>query len=431
MVDSLILNIKKGFSGIEEYRYKNAQIPLGDIVQTAYTMFHVKDPSLHHFRINYPQREANLKRIYGITSLPSDAGMREAIDGINPKNIQEVFKIPLEVLEKEGIMNEYKVLNRYNCVLIDGTEHYCSCKTPCEHCLSKVHRNKKDEVTKTTYHHQALSCVMAHYNHKEVFPIACEAIIKQDGDVKNDCELNASKRLMPIVREMLPQDCYDLLGVFDALYPNGPMIRMLNELNIRFIMGIKDGYVLIQVEKLEREKKLHICEWINEKGEKCLAKYYNTLILNGANQDITVNYFAYEQFDIKGKRTFHSTWITDLVVEESNIQELVKVGRSRWKIENETFNTLKNQSYHLEHSYGHGKKNLATNLMLLTFLAFLTDQIAQKLDTAFNKALIRCKTKKNLWEKVRAVFDLLPCISMNVIYRVISKDYKIDFLMLE
>jgi hypothetical protein len=57
------------------------------------------------------------------------------------------------------------------------------------------------------------------------------------------------------------------------------------------------------------------------------------------------------------------------------------------KIENETFNTLKNQGCHLEHNYGHSAKYLATNFAVLTFLAFLTDQIAQALDSAFQKAL--------------------------------------------
>ena len=42
--------------------------------------------------------------------------------------------------------------------------------------------------------------------------------------------------------------------------------------------------------------------------------------------------------------------------------------RSRWKIENETFNTLKNQGYELEHNFGRGCQHLATVLMLLAFL---------------------------------------------------------------
>jgi hypothetical protein len=431
MIDKLLQGIKKAFESVQEHRYRNAQVPLADYLQSAFAMFHLKDPSLHHYRLNYPDREANLERIYQIKSLPSDSSMREAIDGIAPKDIQECFKMPLQVLEKEGIMKEYKVLGGYNSILIDGSEHYCSCTSPCEHCLTKVHRNKKKEITQTTYHHQALACVLARYDQKEVFPVACEAIVKQDGDTKNDCELNAAKRLIPTIRAMLPKETHDLVGVLDGLYPNGPFIRLLNEYNMRYIIGIKEGYVLVQIEKLKKGKALREFQWINEKNEKCVAQYYNSLILNGQNQDIEVNYFEYEQFNTEGVRIFHNTWITDLTVEDTNIQELVTVGRSRWKIENETFNTLKNQGYNFEHSYGHGKKYLATNFMLLTFLAFLTDQIAQKLDETFGKALKYCKTKKNLWEKVRQVFNLLPCMSMNVIYRFIAKDLKVDFPLLE
>jgi hypothetical protein len=32
-----------------------------------------------------------------------------------------------------------------------------------------------------------------------------------------------------------------------------------------------------------------------------------------------------------------------------------------WKIENETFNTLKSQCCHFEHTFGHGHRHLATS----------------------------------------------------------------------
>ena len=96
-----------------------------------------------------------------------------------------------------------------------------------------------------------------------------------------------------------------------------------------------------------------------------------------------------------------------------------RCARARWKIENETFNTLKNQGYHLEHNYGHGKLNLATNFAILTFIAFLVNQITQYLDTNFQKAKKACKTFKSLWEKVRMVFYLIPVKSMDAIYRFI------------
>lgn len=270
MVDNLIRGIKSAFSEVEEHRYKNAQIPLSDFLQSGFAMFHLKDPSLHQYRLNYPEREANLERIYDIKSLHSDSAIREAIDGICPEEVRACFRVPLQVLEKEGIVKEYRVLGRYTCLLFDGTEHYCSAEAPCEHFLTKVHRNKKGEVTKTTYHHQALAAVMAHPGSKEVFPVACEPIVKQDGETKNDCEINAAKRLLPAVRGMLAEGQYELLGVFDGLYPNGPMVRLLGGCNMRFVIGIQEGYVLVQVEKLRKEGALQVREWANEGAKGAL-----------------------------------------------------------------------------------------------------------------------------------------------------------------
>ena len=38
-----------------------------------------------------------------------------------------------------------------------------------------------------------------------------------------------------------------------------------------------------------------------------------------------------------------------------NVPKPANGGRARWEIENETFNTLKNQGYNLDYSYGHGQ----------------------------------------------------------------------------
>ena len=67
---------------------------------------------------------------------------------------------------------------------------------------------------------------------------------------------------------------------------------------------------------------------------------------------------------------YHS-FVTDLPVSRSSIEELVECGRARWKIENESFNVLKNNGYNLEHNFGHGKKTLASILVVLNLLAFL------------------------------------------------------------
>ena len=78
-------------------------------------------------------------------------------------------------------------------------------------------------------------------------------------------------------------------------------------------------------------------------------------------------------------------------------------GRSHWKIENETFNTLKNQGYHFEHNYGHGYQHLSVVLAMLMLLAFLVDQTQQLCCPQFAAAWKMCISKRALWERLREI----------------------------
>ena len=422
--DILFAKIRTGFQRIIDHRWGNITFSLADMLSAAFAMFSLKDPSLFHFQNEYPHRKDNLKRIYGIDKIPKDTALREGLDGIAPKSISALLDIPLQTLQQHKVFDDRQVLGGYNIISIDGTGHYCSGKIDCPHCLTKKHRDGT-----VGYYHQLLAAVAVHPQQATVFPVECEAIVRQDGSTKNDCELNAAKRLIPSIRERLPN--LDILVVCDALYDNGPFIRLLIKHEMRFIIGIKEGLILTEIPELKEQNKLTCVSW-KKKNRQCTAQFINGLMLNGQNQDINVNFIEYTETDIKaGKIKYYHTWITDIHIDAGNVCEIADAGRSRWKVENETFNTLKNQGYHLEHNYGHGKQYLTTNLALLTMLAFLADQVIQHLDTGFQNAWTRCRTKRALWEKVCQVFDLIPALSMNAIHRFIGGEIKIDFPLLE
>lgn len=424
MIDELIKLVREGFKSIKDHRGYNSTYSLPDLLSAGFAIFSLKDPSLLAFREQFPQRSENLKRIYGIERIPEDTALREGLDRIDPALLQAQFKPMLERLRLEGVVENRQVLGGYTLLAGDGTQHFCSSSRSCPHCLTKQHRNGS-----TTYHHQLLAAVWVQPGEKTVFPVAVEPIVRQDGRQKNDCELNAAKRLIPRIRQAMPND--RLLLTLDALYANAPLIRVLKEQDISFLISIKEGYVLIQTERLAEQGALKEISWEVD-GRICAIRFANDLILNGQNQDLLVNYLEYVEVDAQSAEIlFFSSWITDLPINEDNTREMVTVARTRWKIENETFNTLKNQGYYLEHNYGHGKEYLATNFAILTFLAFLIDQMAQCLDNSFQKALAVYQTKRAFWEKVRQVFDLLPAVSMNAIYRFIAKNKQLDFPLLE
>lgn len=151
--------------------------------------------------------------------------------------------------------------------------------------------------------------------------------------------------------------------------------------------------------------------------------FVNGVSLNEANKEILVNVLVYVEVDAKGVHHEFS-WVTDLTLTEANVYAVMRGGRARWRIENETYNTLKNQGYHFEHNYGHGYKNLAEVLALLMMAAFLIDQVQQRCNKLFKEAHKKAGPKCALWEKIRHLFFSFEVVSMREIYEAIAFGYE-------
>ena len=92
---------------------------------------------------------------------------------------------------------------------------------------------------------------------------------------------------------------------------------------------------------------------------------------------------------------------------KQNVHELSRGGRARWKIENETFNTLKNQGYNFEHNFGHGYKHLCHVFGILLFLAFFIDQLQQRCCGLFQAAVKKASSKTRFWRRQQSIFTEL------------------------
>ena len=123
----------------------------------------------------------------------------------------------------------------------------------------------------------------------------------------------------------------------------------------------------------------------------------------------------------------HFSWVTDIQVTEENVSEIVRGGRTRWKIENETFNTLKNQGYNFEHNYGHGDKNLSVVFAMLMMLAFLVDQAQQIACWLFQAVWKKLGSKRSLWENIRHLFFGFKFDSMEGILIALLYGFKRDY----
>ena len=105
----------------------------------------------------------------------------------------------------------------------------------------------------------------------------------------------------------------------------------------------------------------------------------------------------------KDGRGQHFSWVTKLPLTSGNVYEVMRADRARWKIENETFNTLKNQGYSFQHNYGHGYENLCSVMTMLMMLSFLIDQVQQLCCQVYQKARKHVGRLSTLFERIRTL----------------------------
>lgn len=418
--DELYRLLREGFKEIKEHRIGKIKITLPDALMSGFAMFSLKDSSLLGFDEREPE---NLKTIYGIEEIPSDTQMRKILDGVEPETLRPGFKLIFKELQRGKELEAYSYLSGHYLLSLDGTGYFSSHKIHCENCLTKTLKNGE-----VLYHHQMLGAAIVHPDLAEVIPLMPEPIMKQDGESKNDCERNAGKRFLEKFRQDHPH--LKTIVIEDALSSNAPHIRELQRHNLRFILGVKESdhkYLFNQVAQA-RESETSTLYETTEKGVTRRYHFINKVPLNASNQDLLVNFMEYWEISDEGEKYF--AWVTDLTITPFNCYAIMRGGRARWKIENETYNTLKNQGYHFEHNFGHGEKNLSVVFPLLMMLAFLVDQALQIACPLFQAALTKLRSRTRLWERVRNLFASLHFDSMEMLFRAIFYGYRIENIII-
>lgn len=398
--DALISLLRKRFEAVPDGRREGSTTySMADALAGAFAMFSLKEPSLLMFQDRKDQPA--IKKLYQLDNVPSDSTMREILDGIEIEQINEAFGDVFYELQRGGILKQFVVDDGHYAIAIDGTEYFSSDTIHCPHCMQR-----KVGKDKTQYYHQAVVATLVHPDLKTVITLAVEPIVKQDGETKNDCERNATRRLLERFRRMHPQ--LKAIVVEDGLSSNAPHIADLKRLNLRFLLMAKpsDHQCLfgevIEASDQGRDEIISIFDLTDSKLQLSETQYVSNISLNASNKNVRVNFLQHFEFDRKtGEVSKRFSWVTDIDLERRQFIYYTRVGRSRWRIENETFNTLKNQGYHFEHNYGHGSKNLTTVMMLVMFLAFLVDQVQQTCCPLFTAALELLKSRRLLWEDLR------------------------------
>jgi Transposase DDE domain len=414
--DALLQRARQRFDQIPDQR-RCPGFSLTDALMAGLALYSLKDPSLLAFCRR--TRDHNLRSVFGLQGIPSDTQMRTILDDVDPLLLRPVFTDVFRQLQRGKVLEDYVFLQGCYLVALDGVEYFCSKKVHCDHCMTRQHHNGE-----VSYHHQMLGAVVVHPDFPEVIPLAPEPIQRQDGQTKNDCERNAARRWLKRFRHDHPH--LPIIVTEDALSSNAPHIRDLRAAGCHFILGVKEGdhpYLFKQFRQRLEAEQVEIVEDVDARaGVTHGYVFVNGLSVNESNEEVEVNFLQYLEMPEDGPER-QWTFVVDLQLTAANVRLAARGGRTRWRIENETFNTLKNQGYHFEHNYGHGYQHLCVVLAMLMMAAFLLDQVQQKCNRLFRQAWEKKGPKCALWEAVRHLFASFEVASMRDIYEAIAYGY--------
>jgi len=394
------------FQAIPDWRQpKKINYSVHDALMSGFACMHFQDPSLLQFqtRMQEEQHQNNLRTLFGVGSIPKETQMREIIDGVGSEYFRPIFKDYYHRLQRGKHLEQYQMLSGLYYFPMDGSQFYSSNEVHCEQCLTKKH---KDDLT---YSHQVLQGGIMHPAQSEVIPFMPEQISNEDGSEKQDCEINAAKRLIAKLNRDFSKLGFIIGG--DALFSKQPLIEDVLSYGMHYIFAAKPKDHVYMMEWLEAYDELNSLQFEDKKGRVHIYEWMNDVPLSGREDAINVNYFCCtivgKNKRGKEKQVYRNSWVTDLAISAKNIKELVSAARCRWKNENECFNVMKNHGYYMERNYGHGKNNLCFNFYLLTLLAFFFHQIFELTDKQYQACRKRFGSKKHLWEKVRSYIDIL------------------------
>ena len=379
---------------------------LHDVYMSSFAMFYLQDKSLLEFQRRFQKtiQKNNLRTVFDVEEIPGDTQLRTIIDTHSCEPLLDVFSDYFKRLQRNKTISQFQVFDKQYLITIDGSEYFTSESINCKKCLRK---KSKDKGIEFRYHHQILQATLVHPDRREVIPLAPEFIRNTDGSANQDCERNAAKRLIKKLKKthkMLPA-----IIVGDDLFSNGPFIREVREKGFSYILTAKKTdhkHLFSEIDGFEESGALDCYEYTDKKGKRYVYEWVNDITLFAHEKSVYTNFVRLSIYSPEGKRNYHNSWITDILIDTDNVKDIVRGGRARWKIENETFNTLKNHGYHLEHNFGHGENNLSEAFFVLNLLAFFIHQVLQLTDYLYQECRKGFSARVEYWNAIRASFRL-------------------------
>ena len=428
-LERLVKSIQQSFRGFCDLRTgQNKQYDMVDAGMGAFSVFFMQSASFLAHQEDMERRtgHSNANNLFEMEKVPCDNQIRSLLDPVEASAVNSVFRDIYHGLDRAGVLKGYR--SHAQCLLIgiDGTEYFSSQKIHCEKCSQRELRNGK-----INYFHSVLTPVIVQAGNEHVIALEPEFIRPQDGNEKQDCEIEAGKRWVSQHGDFYARQQVIILG--DDLFSRQPFIQALKDKKLHFILVCKPNshlalYEMVTFlasnEAIDSHQKRH---WNGRFGEMYTYRYTNNLPLRGDQETLDVNWCELTiTREDTGEQLYKNAFCTDFVVLETTVEAIVRDGRARWKVENENNNVLKTKGYHLEHNFGHGSQHLSALLLSLNLLAFLFHTVLDLVDPKYHLIRNALRTRQKFFQHIDALLCYLQFSSWDELFAFMCKGLELD-----
>jgi hypothetical protein len=400
-LDTLLGSLRRCCGSLPDKRTgANGRFGMADIGVAAFSVFFMQSPSFlaHQRHLAQGRGRSNCETLFAMTAIPCDNHLRAMLDPVEPERFHPVFADVLGELERSGGLKAFRRLGEHVLIALDGTEYYRSAKLHCPQCSTRARGGGRTE-----YFHSLVAATLVAPGHTRVVPLEPEFVVPQDGHDKQDCEIRAARRWLKAhgSRHAKLKPVY--LG--DDLSSRQPVCAAVRAAKGHFLFVCKPSSHPTIEEYLSGIELPEHRETV-KRGRQRFTYRYRWLCdvpLRDGDDAMIVNWLAIEITNPAGKVTYRNSFITDLPVDRDTVAELAACGRARWKIENESFNTLKTKGYNLEHNFGHGKLNLSAVLATLNLLAFAFHTVCELAEDLWREAMQQQARRSRFFEHLRSI----------------------------
>jgi hypothetical protein len=389
----------------------NTRYSMADIALSAFSVFFTQCPSFLSFQRAMEQARGsdNARSLFQVQSIPSDNHIRQTLDPVEPTHLFSLYDDLYQGFEDAGLLQGMRAVGQTRLITLDATWYFSSQSQNihCPNCSCIQHTDGQ-----TTHFHSAITPVIVSPSHSQVVPLRPEFILPQDGQIKQDCEINAAKRWLAAHAERYGSGNDTLLG--DDLYAHQPFCRQVLLHGFHFLFTCKPtshSHLSGWVEGLEEGRDRSMLR-LRVKGKSNRWEHHQYRWANGVplteSQDaLKVNWCELRITNAQGEVLYRNSYITDWKISAQNVAGLVSAGRARWKIENESNNVLKTKGYHLEHNFGHGQKHLASLLMTMNLLAFGLHTLLELADESYRLIRATVGARRTFFQHIQALTTYL------------------------